>query len=107
MTRLQRVNSAVVSGNPETTADIATPPKSGSIHSKDRSLPSGGTTWRVVCTIRVCGDSPYRVRALEREKSLGNVGLDERYTTRFSYKRDELKAMYQTIMLEWDLFRVK
>ena len=93
MTRFQRVNSAVVSGNPETTADIAAPPKSGTIHSKDRSFPAGGTARCVVCAIRVCGDSPYRVRALEREKSLGNVGFDERYTTCFSYKRDELEAI--------------
>ena len=90
MTRLQRVNPAVVSRNSETTTKIATPPKHGTIHSKDRSLATRRTAWCVLCAVRVCRDSPYWIRTLEREKSLRDVGLDERYSARFSYKFDEL-----------------
>ena len=77
--------------NPETTPDIATPSERGTIHSKDRSLAPRRTAGGVACAVRVCGDSPYRICALEREKSLRDVGLDERYTARFSDKRDELE----------------
>ena len=78
-------------GNPETTPDIATPSKRGTIHSKDSSLAPRRTAGGVVCAVRVCGDSPYRICALEREKCLRDVGFDERYTTCFSDERDELE----------------
>jgi hypothetical protein len=90
--RFQRVNPAVVSGNPETTADVAAPPEGGTIHGKDHSLAARRTPWRVVYAVRVRGDSPYRIRALEREEGLWDVGLDERYTACFSDKCDELEV---------------
>ena len=92
MTRLKRVDPTVVSRNPETTANVATPPECSTIHGKDRSLAAGRTTRRVVRAVRVRGDSPYRIRTLEREKSLWNVCLDERYTARFPNEPDELKV---------------
>ena len=92
MTRLQRVNPAIVSGNPETTANVATPPKRGTIHSKDRRLAARRTAGRVVCAVWIQGDSPYRIRAFEGEKSLRDISLDERYTAYFSNKCDELGA---------------
>jgi len=90
MTRFQRVNATVVSRDPEATTSIASPPKRGTIHCKDRRLAARRTAWCVVYAVRVCGDSPYWIRALEREKSLRDVGLDERYPARFPYKFDEL-----------------
>ena len=80
-----------MSGNPETTPDIATPSKRGTIHSEDRSLAARRTSRGMIWAIRVCADSPHRVRTLEREKRLGDIGLDERYTACFSDKRDELE----------------
>ena len=82
-----------MSGNPETTPDIAAPSERSTIHSEDRSLTTRRTSRGMIWAIRVCGDSPYRVRALEREKSLWDVGLDERYTASFSDKRDELDGI--------------
>ena len=81
-----------MSGNPETSPNIATPSERGTIHSKDHSLSPRRSTRGVVWAIRVCGDSPYRICALKREKSLRDVGLDERYTACFSDKRDELEG---------------
>jgi len=80
-----------VSGNPKTAPNVAAPSKSGTIHSEDRRLAARRTSRGMIWAIRVCGDSPYRVRALEREQSLGDIGLDERYTARFSDERDELE----------------
>ena len=91
MTRFQRVNPTVVGGNPETTPNVATPPKRGAVHSKDRCLSARRAAWGMVCAVRVRGGSPYRIRALEREESLRDVGLDERYSTCFPNKRDELE----------------
>lgn len=92
MTRFQRIDTAIVSGNPETAGDVATPPKRRTIHSKDRRLAARGTARRVMLAVWIRRDSPYRIRALEREKSLRNVGLDERYPACFSDKRDELES---------------
>ena len=89
-----------MSGNPKATPNVATPSKRRAIHGKDRSLAARGTAWGVICAVRVCGDSPYRVRTLEREKSLRDVRLDERYTARFSDKRDELEEMNDPMLLD-------
>src|SRR5882757_8972044 len=92
MAWFERVNPTEVSRDPETTADIAAPSKRGAIHSENRSLPAGRTPRRVICAVRICGGSPYRVRALKREKSLWYVGLHERYTACLSDKFDELNV---------------
>ena len=79
--------------NPETTANIATPPERGTIHGKDHSFAARRTTRRVVYAVRVRGDPPHRIRTLERKKGLWDIGLDERYTTCLSDKCDELEVM--------------
>lgn len=90
MTRLERVNSTVVSGNPKTTADVAAPPKRGTIHGEDRSLTAGRTAWCVVWAVWVSGDSPYGISTFKREECLGYVCLDERYAACFSDECNKL-----------------
>lgn len=46
----------------------------------------------MVRAVRVFGNSPYRISTLKREKSLGNVSLDERYAACFSGERHELEV---------------
>lgn len=91
MARLQRVNPTPVSGNPETSPNVTTPPERSAIHGKDRSLAAGRTARRVGYAVRVRGDSPYRIRTLECEETLRDVGLDERYATCFPDECDELE----------------
>ena len=91
VTRLQQVYPTVANGNPKTASNITTPPKRGTIHHKGRRLTTGRTARCVYCTVRVRGDSPYRIRALEREEILRDVGLDERYVACFLDKRDRLE----------------
>ena len=97
MARFQRINPAVMRWNPETTADVATPPEHGTIHGKDHSFAARRTPWRVVHAVRVRGDPPYRIRTLERKEGLWDVGLDERYTACFSDKCDELEVREMVI----------
>ena len=93
MTRFERVNPAVMSRNPKTTTDIATPSNRSTIKSENRGLTTGRTARCVIWAERVVGNSPYRISALEREKRLRDVSLDERDTSSFSDKRDELEVV--------------
>ena len=90
VTRLQQAYPTAVSGNPKTASNITTPPKRGTIHRKGRRLITGRTARRVYCTVRVRGDFPYRIRALERGE-LRDVVLGERYVACFPDKHDQLE----------------
>lgn len=96
MAWFQRVNPTIVSGHPETTGNVATPPKCGPIHGEDRSLAARRTARGVVWAIWVCGNPPYRTRALEREESLRDVGFDEWYAACFSDESEELEDAADT-----------
>src|SRR5579872_3884259 len=101
MTGLESINPTIVSRYPQTAANVTSPSKRGTIHSKDRSLSTRGATRSVVCTIRVRGNSPYRVCTLEGEECLRDVCLDERYTTRFSDKSNKLEVKVMSPCQNW------